>query len=231
MSMTSTTQPISATVLRLRGIAVAAAGRTLLRGIDLSLAAGERVALRGPSGSGKTTLLRTINGLIDPTAGEVELDGNCPGDLLYPCYRRRTILVGQRPVLLAGTVRANLQRPFQFKTTTEVFPASRATELLMQLGLNDQLLDQEARSLSEGEQQRVCLARALLLAPQVLLLDEPTSALDEEAVDAVERIVTAETDRRGLAALIVTHNREQSERWCHRSFPLDPHLVDAKEST
>jgi len=223
--MTSSTPQTSTPVLRLRGVAVAAAGRSLLRAIELNLGVGERVALRGPSGCGKTTLLRTINGLIDPEAGEIELAGKCPSDMKYPCYRRRTILVEQRPVLRAGTVRDNLLRPFLYKTATDTFSADHAIEILALLGLNDHYLDQEASSLSQGEQQRVCLARALLLTPQVLLLDEPTSALDEDAVQAVERIVTEETEHRGLAALIVTHNREQSDRWCHRTLHLEPHLV------
>jgi ABC-type iron transport system FetAB ATPase subunit len=213
-----------AVVLRLNDLAVAADGRDLLTGVDLELHAGERVAVRGPSGCGKTSLLRAVTGLSDPSAGSVELVGRCPDDLRWPCYRRRTVLVEQQPVLLSGTVRENLARPFSYKTATTVFDPNRAAASLAGFGLDDAYLEKEARSLSVGEQQRVCLCRALLLEPQVLLLDEPTSALDETNVARVEQVISEEVERRGLAALIVTHNREQAERWCHRSFDLAPHM-------
>jgi len=214
-------------VLRLHGVSIVAGGRRLLRGVDLALARRERVALSGPSGCGKTTLLRAITGLVNTADGDIELDGDCPGDLRWPCYRRRTVLVEQRPVLLVGTVRENLARPFSYRTATNTFPALRATELLSRLGLADTVLEQEARSLSQGEQQRVCLVRALLLEPQVLLLDEPTSALDENAVHAVEDLVSFVTEHDGMAALIVTHDRAQTKRWCQRVLDLRPFTDDA----
>jgi len=218
----------SSCLLRLRGLAVAAGSRPLLSDLDLTLAPGERVALSGPSGSGKTTLLRTITGLIDPAAGTVELNGSCPDELRWPCFRRRTVLVEQRPVLLAGSVRDNLARPFSYRSATSAFPAARAEELLTRLGLSEDVLAQEATSLSQGEQQRICLVRAVLLEPQVMLLDEPTSALDEGATAAVEALVSTETETRGAAALIVTHNRDQSHRWCHRIHDLAAHRVEVR---
>jgi putative ABC transport system ATP-binding protein len=212
-------------VLSLSRFAVAAAGRTLLAGIDLQLSGGELLAIIGPSGCGKTSLLRAVAGLTDPVEGEARLAGQCPADLRWPCYRRRNVLVDQRPVLRSGTVRANLERPFRYRTATGPYPAAAAQELLEQLGLGPDRLNQDARSLSQGEQQRVCLARALLLEPAVLLLDEPTSALDEEAAAATEQVVRREARHRGLAGLIVTHSRRQAERWCDRSFDLKPYMA------
>ncbi len=214
-------------VLRLNGVSIVAGGRRLLRGVDLALAPRERVALSGPSGCGKTTLLRAITGLVNTAAGDIELDGDCPGDLRWPCYRRRTVLVEQQPVLLVGTVRENLARPFSYRTATSTFPALRAAELLTRLGLADTILEQEARSLSQGEQQRVCLVRALLLTPQVLLLDEPTSALDEDATRAVEDLVSSTTEHDSMAALIVTHNNAQIQRWCRRVLDLRPFMAES----
>jgi putative ABC transport system ATP-binding protein len=213
-------------ILLLRGLAVTAAGKPLLAGIDLELFAGERVALRGPSGCGKTSLLRTITGLVDPAGGRVQLQGFTPSEVRWPNFRRQALLVEQRPVLLAGTVRENLARPFRFRISTSAFLPGKAETILSQLGLKPEILAQEARSLSLGEQQRVCLTRALLLEPKVLLLDEPTSALDEEATLAVESVICTETEQRGLAALIISHNREQAERWCHRVYDLRTHMQE-----
>jgi ABC-type iron transport system FetAB ATPase subunit len=169
-----------------------------------------------------------VAGLIDPAAGEVELAGVCPAELRWPCYRRRNILVDQQPVLFPGSVRENLARPFRYPTATGTFDPARAEALLAELRLGANRFDHEARELSQGEQQRVCLARALLLEPAALLLDEPTSALDEEAEAAVEEFVATAARERGLAALIVTHDSLQAERWCHRSYDLRDHLVNSE---
>jgi ABC-type iron transport system FetAB ATPase subunit len=213
-------------VLRLHRFGVAAGQRLLLEGIDLELHRGELLALRGPSGCGKTTLLRAVAGLIDPAAGEVELSGVCPAELRWPCYRRRNVLVDQQPVLFPGSVRENLARPFRYGTATRPFDPARAEALLARLRLDPGRFAQEARELSQGEQQRVCLVRALLLDPTALLLDEPTSALDEEAEVAVEELIAATAREHGLAALIVTHDSVQAERWCHGSYELRDHLVN-----
>jgi ABC-type iron transport system FetAB ATPase subunit len=218
--MTASVTTPSEPVLRLSGLAVATAGKTLLVGIDLELLAGELVALIGPSGCGKTTLLRAITGLCNPAAGKARLHGHCPDEMRWPCFRRQTVLVDQRPVLLDESVRENLVRPFGYRTANSAFSAEKARKLLSRLGLKDGVLDQAARSLSQGEQQRVCLARALLIEPAVLLLDEPTSALDEDSVENVEKILCEEVHRRNLAALIVTHDRRQAERWCDRIVDL-----------
>jgi ABC-type iron transport system FetAB ATPase subunit len=213
------------TMLQVTDIAVEAGGKTLLAGLGIDLAPGELLALRGPSGCGKTTLLRTINGLSDALAGTVRLDGEAPAAIGWPVFRRRVLLVEQRAVLLEGSVRANLERPFDYLSASDVFPHERSLELLQRLGLTGDHLNQEARSLSEGEQQRVSLVRALLVNPSVLLLDEPTSALDENTVKRVEALIRDEAERCGLSALIVTHDRIQAGRWCQRTLDLLPYLM------
>jgi len=218
-------------MLQLIDIAVGAGEKTLLAGLGVDLAPGELLALRGPSGCGKTTLLRAINGLSDPTAGTVHLDGESPDGIGWPAYRRRVILVGQRPVLREGTVLSNLERPFSYHAAGGVFPRERCLELLQCLGFTAGHFTQEARSLSEGEQQRISLVRALLLEPQVLLLDEPTSALDEAVVGRVESLIRDEALKRSLSALIVTHDRSQAERWCDRTIDLVPYLAQDTSST
>jgi putative ABC transport system ATP-binding protein len=208
-------------LLRIERLTVAAADRTLLAEVDLTLTPGEFVALRGPSGSGKTTLLRSICGLIDASGGEVRFRGKVPDAIGWPTFRRGVVLVDQRPVLFDDTVRSNLARPFTYRAAHGArFSSDAGERLLERFGLNPRVMSQPARSLSQGEQQRVSLIRALLLDPPVLLLDEPTSALDEESISLVEQALVGEGRERGLAALVVTHDRRQAERLCDRTIEL-----------
>ncbi len=207
-------------LLQIEGFAVAANGIPLLRDVAISLGTGERVALTGPSGCGKTTLLRAIAGLIDPVAGSVRLRGQTPETFGWPAFRRRVILVAQRPVLLEGTVCQNLSRPFRYATAKTVFDEPRALDLMAQLLLEPGRMTQEALSLSEGQRQRICLLRALLAEPDVVLLDEPSSALDDAAAEAVDVVVRREARQRGLAALIVSHERGRITESCDRVMDL-----------
>ena len=202
-----------------RGLTVRWRDRVLLADVDCALAPGELVALQGPSGCGKTSLLRLLCGLDDPAPGTVLWRGAPVRPADWPAVRRQAVLVAQEPVLLEGSVAANLARPFRYRHVRRPFPADAARELLARLRLPPAMLDAPAADLSVGERQRVCLARALLLRPAVLLLDEPTSALDPAATAAVEEIVR-EHAAAGGAALVVTHGREQAARWCHRVVEL-----------
>jgi len=219
--VTGTRRAGGSVLLSATDYSVSAGGVTLFHDLGFNLDPGEMVALCGPSGSGKTTLLRAVAGLIDPSSGEILLNGVSIGEIGWPEFRRKVILVDQRPVLLAGTVEENLRLPFTYRTAGgREFPGGEAVALLETFGVSAGRFSQEARSLSQGQQQRVCLARAFLLKPDVLLLDEPTSALDPEAVSSVERILALETRRRGLSALVVTHDLEQAARLCDRIINL-----------
>jgi len=211
-------------LLTLRGFAVAAQGALLVEGLDLCLMPGELVALVGPSGCGKSTLLRAASGLIDPAGGEVLFKGQTPDEIGWPRYRRNAPYVEQQPVMLNATVLENLARPFSYHSVGKQFPRERALELLSRLGL-EPLSRRRARSLSGGEQQRVALIRALLVDPAVLLLDEPTSSLDEDSALLIEDLLNEYARERGLAALIVTHDRGQAGRMCHRTVELSPYCV------
>ena len=205
---------------------VAAGGAPLLVDVSLRLGAGESAALRGPSGCGKTTLLRAVAALDEWPAGEVLLAGRPPAAHGWPQYRRAVVLVAQAAAMLPGTVRENLERPFAYRTAGGTYPAERARALLDRLAVGAHRLDQQAGSLSAGQRQRVAFVRALLVAPQVLLLDEPTSALDEEAVARVEEVL-AEERRRGLAILAVTHDAAQAARIADRVVDLGRHVPEA----
>lgn len=211
-------------LLSARDLRVQAGGRDLLAGLDLDLTTGEVVAIRGPSGSGKTTLLRSLAMLQDPAGGDLRLQGRSPDQVGWTAWRRQVCLVAQLPAVFAGSVQGNLARPFGFRGTGASFHADQARALLDDLLLADVDLAAGAARLSVGQQQRVCTARALLLQPVVLLLDEPTSALDPAAATALEDRVRADVERRGAAALVVSHDPARADRWCDRVLDVAPYL-------
>jgi ABC-type multidrug transport system ATPase subunit len=203
--------------------------RPLIAGLSLTVGRGQVVGVTGPSGCGKTTLLRSIAGLIDIVAGTITLENKSPHDLGWPSFRRRVCLVPQRPVVWDGSVGSNLQRPFDFGSPGKTYDAPRAEALLDRVGLSG-AIDQEAATLSEGQRQRVCLVRALLIGSDVLLLDEPTSALDGKAVGRVETVLADEVSARGLGILIATHDPAQAQRVCTCVVDLSP-LCVGREAT
>jgi putative ABC transport system ATP-binding protein len=212
----------AAPLLALRDLAVARDGAVLLRGLDLELEHGDFVAVLGPSGSGKSTLLLAIAGLIDPAAGAVLLDGKSPQDWGYPAFRRRVVYVPQKPALLDTTVRVNLERVFSYRSAVEArFDSAEAEAMLERFHLPRTYLDKQAHDLSVGEQQRICLIRSLLIEPRVLLLDEPTSALDVENREFAEQLLREAAREHDVAALVVTHDRQQAERLCSRIVEME----------
>lgn len=207
--------------LVLEDLVVTAGDRTLLRHVGLTLHAGQSVAVVGPSGCGKTTLLRTVAGLVDAAAGRVLLDGRTASEHGWPAFRRRVVYVAQNPVLAEGTVRDNLARPFAYSVDSRTFDESRAVGLLTLLGMEPELMERDARSLSVGQQQRVCLIRGRLVDPDVMLLDEPTSALDAGNVDLVETQMCHLVQEHSIAALVVTHDVQQARRMCSAVVDLE----------
>jgi putative ABC transport system ATP-binding protein len=170
-------------------------------------------ALLGPSGSGKSTTLRLLNRLADPDEGVVRMDGEDVRSEDVLELRRRAVLVPQLPAPLPGTVAENVRYgPSLIGRSVDVGP------LLDRTGLDGSYAEREASQLSVGEQQRVMLARALALEPEVLLLDEPTSALDESARDEIER--TLRELREGVSIVLVTHDRAQAERLTTRTVRI-----------
>ena len=210
-------------LLRVARLQVAAAGRTLYDAVDFELAAGERLAIAGPSGSGKTTLLRLLAGLSTAEQGEIRLQGHAMAQLGYPQWRRRVVLLQQRPVMLDEHVLANLRLPFEFASASAPWPEVQVRDWLAQLGLDlDAIGHQRARDLSVGEQQRVALVRALSVQPDVLLADEPTSALDAPAAVTVEALLRERCATAGLACLVVSHDAPWLARFCSRQVALRP---------
>ncbi len=202
-------------MLELRGVRHAYGGRVVLDIDRFTVAAGAQVAVVGHNGSGKSTLLRLLALLEAPTAGEVLLDGGAvprrPSPAA-PALRRRVTLVEQRPVLFRGTVLENLGYGLRARGMRRTAVNRIVGEIAERLGLSP-LLSRRRHELSDGEVQRVAVARALALAPDVLLLDEPASSADRAAAGALYRALAAERAARPLAICIASHQLEDAYRW------------------
>ena len=191
--------------LRLENVVFRSGGHRIIDGVSLVLEAGPRTVIVGPNGAGKSVLLRLCHGLLSPTSGTVAWSAPEP-----PGAPRRQAMVFQRPVLLRRSVHANVAYGLKVSGVARRERAKRAREALAQVGL-DGLAGRAARVLSAGEQQRVTLARALALNPEVLFLDEPTANLDPGATYEIERVIGA-MHAAGTKIVLVTHNLGQARR-------------------
>jgi len=187
------------------GVSVRAGGELILRGVDLAVPDWVVSVIVGPSGSGKSTLLRLCNRLEVPGAGRVLFRGRDVATLDPLELRRLVGMVFQRATTFGGTVRDNLRVAAPQGSDEEYAIALERAELPASF------LDHQADVLSGGEAQRVCLARALMTGPEVLLMDEPTSALDHGPQRALEHLARSLADD-GVPVLWVTHNLDQAAR-------------------
>jgi putative ABC transport system ATP-binding protein len=178
----------------------------ILSDVSVEIERGGALTLVGPSGSGKSTLLRCLNRLEEPTAGVVRFAGRAITEWDPRELRRHAALVLQTPVLFEGTVRDNLT--IRAAGVALDFAESRLRETLAEVGLDAEMLDRDAATLSGGEKQRVTIARALVRDPQALLLDEPTSALDPPNAALVVETVCRLRQTRRLSIVAVTHSPE-----------------------
>jgi len=185
-------------------VTVGLGGTRVLDALDLRVPAAGVTAVLGRSGSGKSTLTRLCNRLLDPSSGVVRFRGIDARDLDVLALRRSVGMVFQRPTAFPGRVADNM-------AATGVLDPRRHGAVLDRVGLDPGLLEQDASTLSGGESQRMCLARALLMEPDVLVADEPTAALDEPGTRALEELVCAAASR-GVPVLWVTHDLAQFDR-------------------
>lgn len=191
--------------LRLEALTYEAGGKRLIDRISLTFAAGPRTLILGPNGAGKSLLLRLCHGLLRPTAGRV----------VWAAAERRTLarrqaMVFQSPVLLRRSAAANLDYPLRLRGIGAGERRARVTEAL---GLADlrALAAQPARTLSGGEQQRLAIARAWALQPEVLFLDEPTASLDPAATRGIEALIRT-VHANGAKIIMTTHDIGQARR-------------------
>ncbi len=184
----------------------------VLRGVDLHVAAGERVAIVGRSGAGKSTLLNLLGGLDVPSGGSVRVCGEEMTALNRAgrggLRNRRLGFVYQLHHLLREfTALENVAMPLLIGGASARDASARAAELLARVGLSERLAHKPAQ-LSVGERQRAAVARALVTHPACVLLDEPTGSLDADSADAVQALMIELSERLRIAFVVVTHHME-----------------------
>jgi tungstate transport system ATP-binding protein len=188
------------------GLVFEAGGRRLIDGLDLTLRPGVRTVVMGPNGSGKSLMLRLLHGLLEPSAGAILWGGRPPDQAI----RLRQAMVFQRPVLLRRSALANVTHALRARGLPRPERHARAESMLGVAGLGA-LARTPARLLSGGEQQRLAMARALSLEPDVLFLDEPTTNLDPASTLAIERLIRRAHEV-GTKIVLVTHDVGQARR-------------------
>jgi len=213
--------------LEIQGLKKSFSLKPILRGVELVLDQGERMALLGANGAGKTTLLRILAGLTKPGAGTVRIGG---WDIEREVQQVRHLVgfVGHQPYLYDElTALENLL--FFGRIYTVKRAQERAAELLERVGLAKRA-GERAGVLSRGQLQRLALARALLHSPQLLLLDEPDAGLDDEGIELLEALLQEHTERGGTI-LFTTHNIERALKFSDRISMLGGGRVVYQQET
>ncbi|MDD1615509.1 MAG: lipoprotein-releasing system ATP-binding protein [Methylococcaceae bacterium NSP1-2] len=188
----------------------------VLKGVDLAIAVGERVAIMGVSGSGKSTLMHLLGGLDQPTSGEVILDGvnlNSVNSTKLAQLRNKSLgFIYQSHHLLGEfTVLENVAMPLLIANLSVKEAKQRATALLERVGLGPRI-QHKPSELSGGERQRAAIARALINKPNVILADEPTGNLDTKTADSVYQLMLELNQELNISFLVVTHDHELASR-------------------
>jgi tungstate transport system ATP-binding protein len=191
--------------LHLDDVSFAAGGRTIIERVSLEIEAGPSTIILGANGAGKSVLMRLMHGLLAPTSGRIGWTAS-----EQPGAPRKQALVFQRPVMLRRSAHANVAYALKVAGVGEPRRGELVREALESVGLAH-LARRPARVLSGGEQQRLALARAWALHPEVLFLDEPTASLDPSATREIESVIRA-FDAAGTKIVMATHNLGQARR-------------------
>lgn len=189
--------------LRLEKVCITISGQQIIDGVSAVFEAGPRSIIIGPNGAGKSMLLRLCHGLVSPSSGHVQWSGESGSS-------SRQAMVFQRPVMLRRSALANVIYALAVASIPRAEREPRARAAMERAGLLS-IAERPARVLSGGEQQRLALARAWALNPEVLFLDEPTANLDPGATREVEAVIQA-IHEGGAKIIMTTHNLGQARR-------------------
>jgi putative ABC transport system ATP-binding protein len=228
--------PVTAPLIHAQGLVFTAAAASgpvqVLRGLDLTVAAGEAVGIVGPSGSGKTSLLMLLAGLERPTGGKLSVAGRDLGGLdedALARFRRQEVGIVFQAFHLVPTMTAleNVAVPLEFAGRRDAF--DRAAAALKDVGLGHRL-EHYPGQLSGGEQQRVALARAVVAEPRLILADEPTGNLDRTTGAVVMDLLFDLRARMGTTLLLITHDPLLAER-CERQVRIEDGRIVSDTAT
>jgi lipopolysaccharide export system ATP-binding protein len=209
---------MSGTGLRAVGLRKRFGRNEAVAGVDIQLAGNEVVGLLGPNGAGKTTVFSLIVGQLQPTEGDVQLDGESIRRLPMFLRARRgiTYLPQETSVFRRLTVADNIMAILETVERDRAARRAKLDALLAELGLEDKA-DQRADTLSGGERRRLEITRALVLEPRFMLLDEPFAGVDPIAVIDIQKIV-AQLRARGIGIMITDHNVRETLSICDRAY-------------
>lgn len=191
--------------LEFRQVSFQPKSHRLIKDVSFRLDSGSRTVIIGPNGAGKSLLLRLCHGLLKPSSGQIIWHG---ANNVKP--ESQQAMVFQRPVMLRRTVRANMDYALKIRGVPKQRRRELIGEALGHIGLS-RLADTQARALSFGEQQKLALARAWALRPQVLFLDEPTANVDPAATYVIEQFIS-DISREGTKIILTTHDLAQARR-------------------
>ncbi len=221
------------TALQVEQLGLQLDGKVILQDVSFSLPTSGVTSVIGPSGAGKSSLLRCLNGLLTQWSGTVLVDGADSRQWRggWDRLRRHVGLIAQKPVVFDASIRANVC--FGIHGWRQRRRADELVEIsLRQAALWDEVkdrLDAPAATLSVGQQQRLCIARAVAIKPAILLLDEPTASLDPRSKQLVEQ--SMQRLARDIPLLCVTHDLEQAQRLAGRTiFMCDGRVIEEGES-
>ena len=198
----------------------------VIKGIDLKIHSGEKVAVVGKSGSGKTSLIMLIGGLEKPSSGEIIFDqqsiSSFSEDQLADIRKQKIGIVFQSFYLIPNyTALENVSLILEINGDKNA--KQQAEELLVQFGLKDRL-DHFPTQLSGGEQQRVAIARSMAVKPKMILADEPTGNLDSENSDMISKLLFEYADKNQSSLVLVTHDLKFAEK-CDRMIKIEDGMI------
>lgn len=226
--MTNNLKPIPADsneelapVFILRHVEFIQEGQIILENINLEIMQGAITALIGPSGAGKTTLLRLLNRLNDPAGGEIFYRSRQIREYPVQELRRQVGFVFQTPVMFPGSIADNLRRALELAGKPVSNSQNTIVEMLALAELDPTLAERDGSRLSVGQKQRVNIARALMTAPQVLLMDEPTSALDPETADKLMETVRRLGREKNITVVMITHRLSEASRTSDKTIVME----------
>ncbi|MGI8468683.1 MAG: ABC transporter ATP-binding protein [Pyrinomonadaceae bacterium] len=214
-------QKTAPTAFTLKDVRQIKENQVVLDGIDLEIEQGTITALIGPSGAGKTSLLRLLNRLDDAASGEIFYRSRFIEEYPVQELRRQVGFVFQTPVMFPGTVADNLRSALELAGKSVVDSEDLIGKTLALAEFDSALAERDGARLSVGQKQRVNIARALMTAPEVLLMDEPTSALDPETADRLMETVRHLGREKKITVVMITHRLSEARRASDRTIMME----------